>query len=174
MIVANQVESGYYMSMTHLQASQTSAVQFARSWVSLQSSVGAALILCGSLADGAAGWLALSQGDGWSLPIHLPAIVSLADGAAGWLALSQGDSWSLLIHLPAILVWGIGLCVLQRAEISHGRSAAYTAPSERAAARGRTPLVPGWVMVFMLLGVVIFPGLVPAAWCIAYAFTHAR
>lgn len=134
------------MSMTRLQTAQNSAVQFARSCVSLQSVVGAVLILCGGLAD----------------------------GAAGWLAFSQEDGWSLLIHIPAILVWGIGLCALQRADISNGRSAAYTAPSERSAARVGAPIVPRWVMVFMLLGAVVFPGLVPAAWCIAYAFTRTR
>lgn len=50
------------------------------------------------LAGRQAGWLLVLCG-------------GLGDCIAGWLALSHGPGWSLLIHVPAMMTWGAGLCV---------------------------------------------------------------
>lgn len=132
------------MRMIHLRASQDTAVQLASAWVSIQRAVGVALVVCGGLAD----------------------------GIAGWLVLPQGNGWSLLIHVPVILAWGSGLCLLQHVPIPNNRATADTASSARAVEDRTAPIASRWTIVLVLLGLVGFPGFVPLAWCAAYGFTR--
>ncbi len=97
-----------------------------------------------------------------------------ADSAAGWLVLTQSDARGLLVHILAILSWSLGMGLIHPltapappSEVDGAESSrpAQTAPRPPSwTSGGMAPEINERTLVALMLGLALLPGMAPLGW----------